>query len=439
MAKSLVALTRYERPEESVRAAVELCSGLDHLSSTDRVFIKPNIVFWAPSVPFPKWGVITTSRVIEDMVILLKERGVSDISIGEGMCLFNPKDKQTPAEAFESLGYNVLAQRYGVKAIDIHQRPFEKVDLGDGVTLNCNADYLNSDFVVNIPVLKTHAQTIVSLGIKNLKGLIDVNSRRRCHNADPEKDLHFWVSKLADKLPRSLTILDGVFTIERGPGFDGKARRSNVLVASSDVLAADKVGAKLLGYEPAQIPYLVHAAKSRKRPIDLSDVEIKGEPIESLAAPHQFTFLYNETNTLPIPMEKMGIEGFTYPKYDTTICTYCSVLSSAILIAVGLAWKGEPWADVEVLTGKIMKPTPGKKTILLGKCLFEANKSHPDFGKMIAVKSCPPSRTAIIKALQQVGIDVNPVILENLEQVPALSMKRYEGKPEFDASFFTVT
>jgi hypothetical protein len=38
-----------------------------------------------------------------------------------------------------------------------------------------------------------------------------------------------------------------------------------------------------------------------------------------------------------------------------------------------------------------------------------------------------------------VGIDVNPVILENLEQVPALSMKRYEGKPEFDASFFTVT
>lgn len=47
MAKSLVALTRYERPEESVRAAVELCSGLDHLSSTDRVFIKPNIVFFA--------------------------------------------------------------------------------------------------------------------------------------------------------------------------------------------------------------------------------------------------------------------------------------------------------------------------------------------------------------------------------------------------------
>ncbi len=137
-------------------------------------------------------------------------------------------------------------------------------------------------------------------------------------------------------------------------------------------------------------------------------------------------------------MEKMGIKGLSYPKYDTTICTYCSTLTGAILTSISLAWKGEAWPDVEVLTGKIMKPTPGKKTILLGKCLYEANRHHPDFEKMVVIKTCPPSRKAIIEALQKVGIDINPAILDNIEKAPMFFMRKYEGRPEFDESFFRI-
>jgi len=85
MSKHLVSIVRYEKPLESVRKAVELSKGLDHLPSGAKVYLKPNIVFWTTAVPFPKWGVITTSRIIEDMVVLLKEHGVDDITIGEGM------------------------------------------------------------------------------------------------------------------------------------------------------------------------------------------------------------------------------------------------------------------------------------------------------------------------------------------------------------------
>ena len=97
----LVSIVRYEKPMESVRKAVELAKGLENLPSNAKVFIKPNIVFWTKAVPFPKWGVITTSRVVEDMVVLLKERGIDDIVIGEGTVTFNPKDKETIASAFE--------------------------------------------------------------------------------------------------------------------------------------------------------------------------------------------------------------------------------------------------------------------------------------------------------------------------------------------------
>jgi uncharacterized protein (DUF362 family) len=439
MSKSVVATVRYDKPLNSVRKAVELSHGLDHLSSKAKVFIKPNIVFWTKAVPFPKWGVITTSRVVEDIVILLKERGINDITIGEGTVIAKPKDLETPAHAFKKLGYEVLKKRYGIKYFNVFERPFEEVDTGEGITFNFNKDILHSDFVVNLPVLKTHAQTVVSLGIKNLKGTIDIKSRKKCHNADPEKDLHYMVSRLFHPMPPMFTLVDGIYTNERGPDVDGKARRSNLLVASSDVLSADLVGAKVLGIDPSQVPHLVHAASDLGRPIDLSDVEVFGERIEDVASHHEYHFPYNEDGTLPLAMEKMGIKGLAFYKYDLTPCTYCTGVMGATLMAIARAWKGEPFDDVEILTGKVMKAKPGKKkTILLGKCIYETNKDNPVIEEMIPIKGCPPPPKAIFKALRHVGIEVSPDFFEHMDRVRGMHMKRYEGKPEFEEAFFTI-
>jgi uncharacterized protein (DUF362 family) len=441
MSKSVVSIVRYEKPLESVRRAVELSRGLDRLPSKARVFIKPNIVFWTRKVDFPKWGVITTSRVIEDMVVLLKERGVDDIVIGEGIVQHDPKDKETPMHAFETLGYRMLNKRYGVKCLNIFDRPFEKVDLGDGAVLSFNQDILHSDFVVDIPVMKAHNQSVVSLGIKNLKGTIDIPSRKKCHSADPEKDLNFMIARLADKMPPIFSILDGIFTNERGPSFDGKMHRSNVLVASADVLSADLVGARVLGYEPSQVPHLVHAAKNRNRPYDLSDIEVVGEKIEAVAAFHRHDFAYSqdEDGIMPLPMAKQGIKGLYYHKFDLSMCTYCSGINGLILTAIRSAWKGERFDDVEVLTGKMMKPTPGrKKTVLMGKCMYLANRDNPDIQEMIPVKGCPPKAEEIVSALHKAGIPVDPALFEKAEDLPAFFMSRYQGKPEFDEALFRV-
>jgi uncharacterized protein (DUF362 family) len=442
MNKSKVAIVRYEKPLESVRKAVDLSEGLDRLPSGAKVFIKPNIVFWTRVVPFPKWGVITTSRVVEDMVVLLKERGIDDITIGEGTVTMNPKDKETPAHAFETLGYGVLKKRFGVKSINVFERPFEEVDLGGGVTLKFNTDILRSDFVVDLPVLKTHNQTVVSLAIKNLKGVININSRKKCHSADPEKDLNYMVARLFRGLPPIFALLDGIYTNERGPSFDGRIRRSNVLVASSDILSADMAGAKVLGYNPSEVPYLVNAARNCGRPLDLSDVELVGESPENFGAHHEYDFIYseNENGTMPLPLAEQGIKGLTYQKYDLSMCTYCSGMNGLILTAIRNAWKGQPWEDVEVLTGKMMKPTPGmKKTILMGKCMYQANKDNPDIQEMIPIKGCPPKTEDIVKALHKAGIEVNPVLFENFDQLPGFFMQKYEGKPDFDEAFFRIT
>jgi uncharacterized protein (DUF362 family) len=438
---SCVAIVRYEKPLESVRKVVELSCGLDHLPRGATVLIKPNIAFWLRAMPLPKWGVITTSRVVEDMVVLLKEKGIDRITIGEGMVIMDPKDDKMPYHAFHTLGYETLKQRYGVNVVNLWDRPFRKTDLGDGIFLNYSAEILDSDFVVNLPVMKTHNQTVVSLGIKNLKGTIDIASRKKCHSMDPAVDLNVMVARLADPLPPMLTVIDGIFSNERGPGFDGKMRRSNILIASSDVLAADMVGASALGHAPRDVPHLACAADRKGVPADLSTILIKGEPLETVSFRHEYDFHYSNApmNSLPVPLANMGIKGISYPKYDLSMCTYCSGVNGLVLSAIRSAWKGQPWNEVEILTGKAMKPTPGmKKTILLGKCMYQANKNHPDIQEMIPVKGCPPKLSDIVKALHQAGIEVDPGLFESMDLLPGFFMSKYEGKPEFDDALFKV-
>jgi hypothetical protein len=259
---------------------------------------------------------------------------------------------------------------------------------------------------------------------------------------DAEADLHAMVARLADRLPPVFTVIDGIYSAERGPAFDGKMHRSDLLIASADLLSADLVGARVLGRDPANVPHLAHAARNHGRPLDLSDIEVAGEPVEAVARFHAYDFDYaqdSDGNWLPVPLIKQGIRGLSYPKYDLTMCTYCSGINGVVLSAIRYAWKGEPFDDVEVLTGKVMQPMPGKKkTILLGKCMYQAHKDNPDINEVIAVKGCPPKPEDILKALHQAGIDADPALFADMDQMPGFFMARYQGKPEFDEAFFRV-
>lgn len=434
-----VAIAKYKENQDTVKNAVELADAFQNLPSNPKVVIKPNIVFWSRKTDFPKWGVITTSKVIEAVVLLLKEHGVNDITIVEGIMRSDMKDKETYPHAHETLGYNKLKERYNVITYDIFERPFEKVDAGDGIELNMNADIMNCDFIVDVPVLKTHAQAVVSLGLKNLKGILDVNSRKKCHSADLEKDLDYMIPKIYKSLPPMATVIDGIYTKERGPAFDGKARRSDIIIASADPLSADMVGAQALGHKPQDVPHLVHAAKGEGRPVDMSDIEMVGVKIEDVESFHEYTFPYTEDNALPAGFAKAGIKGLAYHKYDNTMCTYCSGVNGVILTAISMAWKGEPWDDIEVLTGKRMKPTPGKKkTILFGQCMYKLNKDNPDINEMIAIKGCPPDLMDAYEAFNKAGIEVPRAVFENVDSGPGYFLARYKDKPEFSDSFYRI-
>lgn len=434
MSKNIVSIVKYEKPLESVRKAINLSKLFEGIPKDSKIFIKPNIVYWS-SYPHPKWGVITTSRVMEDVVTLLKEQGIDDITIGEGF-----GSNEAAEDAFKKLGYNLLKERFGVKLVNTLDKPTEKIDMGCDFKVNFSSEPLKADYIISIPVLKTHSQAHVSLGIKNLKGFINIASRKKFHSADPEKDLHYNVAKLANNIPPVLTIIDGIYTLERGPSMDGKAHKSNILIASKDVLSADLVGTKLLGIEPSSVPHLVIAAKDRDRKIDFSDVEIVGEKVEALVKPHEWEFLYNEAGDLPLPFYSRQFKGIKYRRYDTSMCTYCSAINGLLLILIKNAWNGESFGEIEFLTGKMMEPSPGmNKTILVGQCQYNKNKDHPNIKEMIPIRGCPPSMEDVKEAFEICGIKVNPQMFQGgSDQGGVIFLQKYKGKPEFEESFYKI-
>jgi len=432
VSKSIVSVVKYEKPMESVRKVVEQSKLFEGLPKDSKIFIKLNIVFWSSS-PHPKWGVITTSRVMEDVVVLLNEYGIKDITIGEGF-----GTPEAAEDAFKKLGYNTLKEKYGVKLVNTMEGPFEKLDMGCEFLVNFSSYPLKADYIISIPVLKTHSQAVVSLGLKNLKGFINIASRKKFHSDNLEKDLHYNVSKLANNIPTCLTIIDGIYTLERGPTMDGKAHRSDILIASKDILSADIVGAKMLGLDPSTVPTLIHAAKERNINPDFSSIELVGDEIEPLIKPHMWDFKYNDAGDLPLPFYNRQFKGLKYRKYDSTLCTYCSSINGIMLLLLKSAWNGESFGDIEFCTGKIMEPSAGmQKTILVGQCQYNKNKDHPNINELIPIRGCPPSVDDLLDGFEKCGIKVNRQLFESgTDSGGSIFLMKYKKKPEFKEHFY---
>ena len=116
---STVSIQKYTSSPDSLKSAIDLANGFKNLKPSDRVVIKPNLVAWDDQFPIAPFGVFTTTRLVEDLIICLKDFGCRDITIGEGSVVI--KKGIGTAEAFAGLGYTALEKKYGVRLVDFNK------------------------------------------------------------------------------------------------------------------------------------------------------------------------------------------------------------------------------------------------------------------------------------------------------------------------------
>jgi uncharacterized protein (DUF362 family) len=399
-----VSLVQYSGSPDSLREAVELCSGLEKLERNARVLIKPNLITWDDQFKIAPFGVFTTTRLVEDMVVTLKDHGCGEISIGEGSVQIQ-KGIGTMA-AYAGLGYTSLARRYGVKLVDFNADRSMKFRILGGPTIHIAREAVESDFLIDFPVLKTHAQTKVSLGLKNLKGCLGTSSKKICHHASP--GLEYCFTFIADYVKPALTIVDGIYALERGPLHFGNAFRKDIIIACRDILGADMVAAKIIGYDPHEIVHFGEYARRHGKSLGLKDYAIRGEALEDHIKPLKWDWGWTKDNTGPSIFDKFGVTGVALPKYDETLCSGCTPLANMVNILVLSAFAGRPLPAVEILNGKKMQARPGyDKTVLIGNCIIKANRENAHIRKAIEVVGCPPDAKKVIGALKEAELHID--------------------------------
>jgi len=426
-----VALIRYLPNGNSLAKALDLCQGLQDVPKNTQILIKPNLVFWDDVIPFPPYGVLTTTRMVEELLFCLKETGFQNITIGEGT-LRDQRANASTQTAYHRLGYHRFIRRYGVKLVDFFDEPFLPVE-EDGIKMGIVKTALESEFLITMPVLKTHTQTKVSLGIKNLKGVLDVKTRRLFHSS--EVDLDHCVAMLGRVLKPRINIIDGIYGLEYGPFPFGQAHRLNALLVSRNPLAADISACYLIGIDPEKVGHLREIAQWMKFPMGQENLNFLGDSLDSLRKPLQWDWRWAEDGSGPIAFEQMGIQGICIPKYDNTFCTGCSILMSPLFIMLISAWKkGKRPGGFEFLTGKMMESRGGyNKTFLLGQCIIKANRSNPKIRHAVPIQGCPPDFEDMVNALGENGVEIDR---EDYFRYRKNLMERYQSKPQFDPEDF---
>lgn len=397
------------------------------------MLIKPNITF-AGWMSIPPYGMVTTSTVVEGILRRLAERGCRDVTIGEGSVAESLGSSTW--RGFRYTGIDRVARRYGARLIDLNEGPFESRDLG-GVKVGISRAVAECDFLINVPVLKTHRQVKVSLALKNLKGCLAIPSRKRFHH----KGLEHLICLLNDSVHSDLTVIDGIYMLEKGADtLMGTAHRKDLLIAGRDAFLCDCVGATIMGIEPSQVDYLREYAETHGKPLDPASISVVGEDLAPLQERLEWEFEAEDE------LHALGISGLSVPFPGHPLCSGCY---ASLICALGVLGKASPdqdFGDTRICWGRKRRDGgTGARLILYGDCGISSNRGEVAAAR---IPGCPPSMMSTLLTLMRTLLS-KPRLLGTLligsPKLLALRTGLYSGNlekwqryrsPEFDRAHF---
>ncbi|MDL2273119.1 DUF362 domain-containing protein [Oscillospiraceae bacterium OttesenSCG-928-G22] len=210
------------------------------------ISLKPNLVTDSPAAN----GATTHPEILAGIIEYLFENGRKNVRIIEGSWVGTGT-----GSAFAKSGLAALGKRYSVPLFDTKKDETVAVDTPEGPIKICKLA-LESDYLINLPVLKGHCQTVMTCALKNLKGVIPDSEKRRFHTMG----LHRPIAALAAAVRPHLTIVDslsGDLTFEEG----GNPVETERMMLGRDPVKLDVYGCHLMGIDPMRVGYIPLAEK----------------------------------------------------------------------------------------------------------------------------------------------------------------------------------
>jgi uncharacterized protein (DUF362 family) len=266
-----IAVSRGRSPAANTRAAVDALGGMKKfVKQGAKVVIKPNMSFASG----PRRASNTNPEVVREVARMCAEAGASRIAVLDYV-LQSPNECLSRSRIPEIC--NGIPNTF-VKAVQ-SKRFFRQVPVPQGRqfrSMDVISEVLDADVLIAVPVGKSHSGAQVSLSMKGMMGLIyDRGSFHGRYNFDQA------IVDMVTVLKPDLVVADGTRILSTGgPGGPGKVIPLNLVLASTDMVAADAQMVALgTWYErklrPEQVRYIQIAAERGLGRMDLENLNVK--------------------------------------------------------------------------------------------------------------------------------------------------------------------
>ena len=233
-------------PSDLITAAMNSFGGIStFISKGDVVVVKPNIG-WDRS---PEYAANTNPTLVSEIIKMCMDAGAAKVK--------------------------ALSKKYGADVQQIRDFKFKNISLPGGERLKewpIYQDYLEADKVINVPVAKHHSMAKVTLGLKNLMGIMGGN-RGSLHNYFTEK-----ITDINTHILPTLTIIDAYRILTKnGPsgGNINDVKLSKSLIMSPCTVSADFLALELFNLKIESVPYINESNKRGLSKYDLKNLNVR--------------------------------------------------------------------------------------------------------------------------------------------------------------------
>jgi len=266
---STVAIVKGERGHDPVFKALDLIDYKKALSGYDKVMIKVNFICektWDS-------GATTDPIVVEALILKLKDLPVK-VYVVESDSTMTNADK-----AFEATGMKEMCLRNGVEWLNLrHLENKVKLEIPGCETLHdiTVPRLVTESAIISAAKLKTHMATTVTLGVKNLFGLLPTKFKAKYH----AKGISNVIVDINTVIKPKLVVIDGFVAMEGNGPVDGTPVQMGLIIAGTDVVATDATACRLMGIDPSKV---MHLQKAAQKGLGSLDPQVIGEKLEAVA------------------------------------------------------------------------------------------------------------------------------------------------------------
>jgi uncharacterized protein (DUF362 family) len=323
---------------------------------------------------------------------LARQAGAGRVVVAEGRSIstarYRPGQNSTRA-CFEATGMQQAVDAAGFESVYLEEDEFVAVPLPGPQVLevaHVPRTIVEADVFINMPVMKIHSLTVITMAVKNLHGIISDYDKLYQHRYHEQA----LARKLTDLLRIrriDLNVLDGLMASEADHAAEGLPVEMGLVFASRDAVALDAVAGAVAGLTLDDVDTTRIAGEAGLGEADLSRIEVVGETIEAVRRP----FLKPDIALSETQFPGLRVYGGDYCRS----CSYYVRRGLDRLKREGLLDEAHPVSVVVGRNPEVPEDLPDP-VVILGDCALESPSVKPLRDRLLlrgalrTCYACPP-------------------------------------------------